>query len=157
MQRSRSIIKCAGTFVFSLHFYYNHSMTQEIHLEPQNQIGTEQNARFMRELEEKGGFNNFRADFEGGYARIGFQDDIEAQQRKDPNKRLGKSMREYWDDIDTALEEEGIGKEGIKNIQDGIRSESENLKKLAEKLNPLLLPVYLRLRSIGYSHEDLTY
>lgn len=109
---------------------------------------------YMREIKEKG-LNNFYADVVGGYRRVGLKDDPEALMRKDPKRRMGKSMQEYWEDIDKVFIELGIDSKKVSNLQKEMISGKGNREDSLRELDKLLIPIYVRLREQGYTQLDL--
>ncbi|MBI3980755.1 hypothetical protein HY345_02035 [Candidatus Microgenomates bacterium] len=109
---------------------------------------------YTQEIAERG-LNNFHADISGGYRRVGFKDMPESRARRDSNIRMGKSMDEYWKDVDAACEQTGIDLERVKTVQEQMRSGKGNRENLLKELNQMLVPVYVRLREQGYTQWDL--
>jgi hypothetical protein len=61
----------------------------------------------------------------------------------------GKTLRQFFQDVDTAVQEAGIDSQ-VKKLQ----PESKHLDT-RRKLFDLAFPVYVRLRGMGYTHKDL--
>ncbi|MCX6732266.1 MAG: hypothetical protein NTV98_01870 [Candidatus Roizmanbacteria bacterium] len=108
---------------------------------------------YMAEIDEKG-LNNFNADMHGGYRRLELQDDREMLERRNPDKRMGKCILEYWEDIDSATNKLGI-EESIIAIRQQMQRGDCNREELQKQLNALLVPLYVELREQGYSQLDL--
>lgn len=118
-----------------------------------NTLNSEQDS-YRKEIEEKG-LNNFYADVEGGYRREGFKNESEMLAKRDPKRRMGKSIEEYWEDIDKVFLQAGIDKREISNLQEQIRKDESNREDLLCKLNKKLEPAYFALRQQGYTQLDI--
>ena len=115
---------------------------------------------YMQEIREKG-LNNFYANVPGGYRRNGFQkmpdeERIAFLAKKDPKRLKGKSLGEYWGEIDKTLEALSLDKDMIETLQEQIRTKQGKERGEALKtLNSLLTPAYIRLREEDYTQLDL--
>ena len=63
----------------------------------------------------------------------------------------GKTLRQFYRDIDQAIQEEGIDIGQIERLQQRVIGD---IKAKGELLR-LVIPVFIRLRQMGYSYEDL--
>ncbi|QQG38792.1 MAG: hypothetical protein HYS32_04310 [Candidatus Woesearchaeota archaeon] len=94
---------------------------------------------------ERAFFNNFHGNLPGGWRR---KVDDEILDRKPAiGLRLGKTLREFFGDVDRVLGELGIDVVGIEQLQ--INSRTEEVLRKAR-------PTYVALRVSGYTHYDLT-
>lgn len=109
---------------------------------------------YAQEVKEKG-LNNFYSDVVGGYRRVGFTDELEMLTRKDPSRRMGKSIQEYWKDVDNALIQTGIDEREVSDLQEQIKNNRGNKEDLHRELDKLLAPAYIYLRELGYTQWDI--
>ncbi len=91
----------------------------------------------------------------GGYRRVGCKNIPGMLTKKDSGSRMGKSMEEYWKDIDEAFIQMDIDKNKVSGLQEQMRNGKGRREDLLRELNALLVPVYVRLREQGYSQIDL--
>ena len=92
-------------------------------------------------------FNNFRLDLPGGIRR-----DFLAELAADPRRvRGGKRLQVYYEELDESLRLAGVQFEEIKQMLPDARNDYNARQRLFEKV----LPAFINLRNIGYTHGDL--
>lgn len=121
---------------------------QETQPDPFESLPLPEQIEYVRIHPEKEKLINFYQYFPGGFRRelLGDPDaDI-----KEPNRLLGKSLREFTLEIDQTITELGIDPREIERLQ-----ETPNpLSRI--RLNEVIFPIYKVLRQKGYPHQDLT-
>ena len=70
-------------------------------------------------------------------------------------KRSGKSPEEFQNDILTAIQESGIDKEALREYLDQVSNQGIFPLAKAKIYQELLVPIYLKLREMGYSEFEL--
>ncbi len=99
-------------------------------------------------------FNNFNGHLPGGYKRRGIQDFNDWDERFSETLRK-QSLKEFHRTIDKVSEELGINQQEIIDIQKTLQE--KNNFSVYEKLFELCIPIYVKLREMGYNHyPDLT-
>lgn len=83
-------------------------------------------------------FNNFHSKMPGGYIRL-------YPNLDDPYQNTGKTFREFFADVDKAIQELGVEIDTKKLHEDITKGDGEIAKKLM-----------IKLREIGYQRGDLT-
>lgn len=70
------------------------------------------------------------------------------------DKFLNTTFRLFFEDVDRAILGEGLTKDGCANVIVGFRN-SARAEDDYRRIVTILLPVYLKLRELGYAHLDL--
>ncbi|GEM_PF-3485171 len=72
---------------------------------------------------------------------------------------VNQSLQQYYETVDCVVEEAGISSDELqKLIQEIVKSPSDftQFSRIYKQFCDLILPVYVRLRELGYSQQDLT-
>ena len=100
-------------------------------------------------LENRNYLNNFHGHLPGGYKR-----GLDSSQKSSINDAIASERRrdqtrgEFWATIDTVIQELGIQPEAIIQARNKLKPTG---------ITHLILPIYIRLRELGYNHyPDLT-
>jgi hypothetical protein len=92
-------------------------------------------------------FNNFHLNLPGKNRRVSLQGFLDDRQC---SPVAGKTPREFFADVDKALQELGVNLEKLAELM-------TNYKELAirKRIFELTFPAYVRLREMGYTAKDL--
>ena len=63
---------------------------------------------------------------------------------------LSKTWRKFFEDIDRAAEAEGFMGEKRRELENQIKQ-----RGTMTQVNETILPIYIRLRAMGYNHQEL--
>lgn len=75
----------------------------------------------------------------------------EMDKRHFSNYYLGKTYEEFFADIDRSAESEGFVGKRREELEKQIKQ-----KRKSTQTNETILPIYFRLRAMGYKHQELT-
>ncbi len=87
------------------------------------------------------------------------QDMSSGERNKHNSKFLYRTWKDFFVDVDKAVEESGLSLEEIQKMRDAKWSEKDSKKRedLNYRLAVELIPVYVRLREMGYERYDLIF
>ncbi len=88
--------------------------------------------------------------------RIGDCSDEDDESIKSP-LYLSKTYRDFYKDFDNAAAAEGILGENRKKLEERIKNALRSNFQDKEEIAQIILPVYVRLRAIGYNPFDLEF